>query len=174
MAFKHSILTAERLRELLRYDPETGIFTWRTNRRGGARAGNIAGCKTDGYIQIHVDGEIHRAHRLVWLYVTGKWPVLYLDHKNGSRNDNRFSNLREATKAQNNRNHRPHPNSKSGFKGVSTDHGYGWRARCAEQYLGFFRSPEEAAKAYDRAAREKWGEFAVLNFPDDTTSRAER
>lgn len=94
------MLTAERLRELLSYDPETGWFTWRVTRssNGRADAGSRAGAlRSDGYRHVTVDQHKYKEHRLAWLYMTGKWPEADLDHKNNTRDDNRFSNLRAAS-----------------------------------------------------------------------------
>ena len=94
-------LTAQRLREALHYDPETGVFTWATAVSSktvpGARAGNqhIA-----GYFRIRLDGYSYKAHRLAWLYMTGAWPAECIDHINRNNSDNRFSILREATHKQ--------------------------------------------------------------------------
>lgn len=90
-------LTAERLRELLDYDPETGYFRWR--RDVGARAwkGQLAGTMArDGYEYIGIDRRRYPAHRLAWLYVHGEWPRGLLRHLNWLRSDNRLENLREA------------------------------------------------------------------------------
>jgi HNH endonuclease len=77
-------LTAERLRDLLHYAAETGMFTWKHTRCARAKAGQRAGCKNDKrYIIIRVDGRIHLAHRLAWLYVHGVWPKDQIDHING-------------------------------------------------------------------------------------------
>lgn len=98
-------------------------------------------------------------------FLTG-WELI--DHRNGNGLDNRRSNLRQATCAQNMQNRRPKLSSKSGLKGVHRDK-YRWRALIRvngrQIYLGAFRAPEEAARAYDRAALDHYGEFARTNFP---------
>lgn len=86
-------LTAARLRELLNYDPDTGVFTWLA-RRGCAEAGSVAGCRLGrGDIQIYVDGVQYRAHNLAWLYVYGSFPEKTIRRKNGIKDDNRISNF---------------------------------------------------------------------------------
>lgn len=98
------ILTAERLRELLTYDPETGEFRWRYTRGCRAR-GQIAGTVTClGYLTIAIDGRKYKAHRLAWLHVHGEWPYPEIDHINRIKLDNRLVNLRRATRAENNAN----------------------------------------------------------------------
>lgn len=164
-------LTAEKLRELLRYDPETGVFTWRVNRvcgKGRVRvfAGDVAGSEhCRGYRAISINGRPMLAHRLAWLYVTGAWPCAQVDHKNANRADNRWVNLRAATNAQNARNGTKRSTNKSGFKGVCwyppTKR---WRATItvsAKQIsLGYFEAPGEASAAYQAAAKKYFGEFA--------------
>jgi hypothetical protein len=91
-----------------------------------------------------------------------------VDHRNGNGLDNRRANLRPATHAQNQRNQRPRIVSTSEFKGVSWDsHRLKWHARIARRHLGRFDDELAAAKAYDAAARELYGEFAWLNFPPE-------
>lgn len=151
------MLAAERLRALLTYNPETGVFTWR-ERRGGAAlvdtpAGNI---NSNGYRVIAIDYVRYRAHRLAWLYVHGCWPVSRIDHVNRMRDDNRFANLRQATDAENSQNRSLGRNSTSGYLGVSWCSASGrWAARIKvdgrKKRLGFFASPEEASAAYERA-----------------------
>jgi hypothetical protein len=95
-------LTAERLREILGYDPETGLFT-RLVRTGRIRAGEVAGtAHSRGYRSIVIDGRVYLSHRLAWLYVHGEWPPEQIDHINRNRADNRLVNLRAAKQSQNN------------------------------------------------------------------------
>lgn len=87
------MLTVERLRELLDYDPETGVFRWKEPRRK-CRVGEVAGSlRKDGYVKIQVDGRFYQAHRLAWLCVYGVWPSA-IDHIDGNRANNAIANLR--------------------------------------------------------------------------------
>lgn len=113
-------LTAERLRELLNYDPETGVFI-RLCDYGTAKTGDVAGGIDHGYIQISVLGEKHFAHRLAWLYIHAVFPANFLDHINGIRSDNRICNLREATHSENSQNQALNRRNTSGFQGVCQD-----------------------------------------------------
>lgn len=117
-----NILTQDRLKQLLNYDPETGVFTWRVNRTAGVKAGDIAAPKSfdaDGYRMMRVDGVCYKAHRLVWLYMIGEWPANLIDHINQNPADNRFNNLRPATTAQNGMNRRVDKRNTSGVTGVT-------------------------------------------------------
>lgn len=153
-----SNLTAERLRELLHYDPETGIFTWREGRQGTAGKGAIAGgLNKRGYHRIGVDHHRYMSNVLAWLYVTGEWPTHDVDHRNGIRGDNHWENLRHVTRAINNQNQRrPHRGNKSGFLGVSPNR-KGWSASIVsagvKKHLGTFKTPEAAHQVYLEAKR---------------------
>jgi hypothetical protein len=144
--------TQERLKELLSYDPETGLFT-RLMRAGTARPGDIAGCMTPkGYLIIKIDGEGYMAHRLAWLYVHGKWPADQIDHINGVKNDNRIANLREATNSENMQNQRAASKAnRAGLIGVYPNR-HRFVAQITinrqKQYLGIFATAEEAHSAY--------------------------
>src|SRR5690349_15052213 len=98
-------LTQQYLKEILHYDPETGVFIWYTSR-GHCKAGNVAGSLNLGYILIGICNFKYQAHRLAWLYMTGEWPTFEIDHKNGVSSDNRWENLREATRIINGQNRR--------------------------------------------------------------------
>lgn len=145
-------LTAQRLRELLYYDPETGAFTWRSPRKG-VNIHKPAGCFPKGtYACMRVDKRTYRIHRLVWLYVHGTWPADQIDHINGIKHDNRIENLRESMDASNRQNIRvPQSNNKSGFLGVRKQ-GAKWAAAVTIDrrpiHLGMFNTPEEAHQAY--------------------------
>lgn len=166
-------LAAERLRELLHYDPDTGVFTWRINRGLRRIKGNAAGhLHYLGYRTIRIDGQMYPASHLAWLYMKGEWPPAdrQIDHENRKRADNRWANIRLATPGQNQANAirviRKLP------RGVYP-HGPNFRAQLRKAgklfNLGTFRKLEDAAEAYRRAAVIHHGEFSVLNFsPPDT------
>ena len=150
------MLTQVRLRELLSYDPATGVFV-RLVRSRGCRVGDVAGCRNkNGYVRITVDRKLYFAHRLAWLYVHGAWPVDGIDHINRDPSDNRLANLREATTAENLQNQRIPKNNTSGFIGVSWHHpAKKWQAYIKlngkNRYLGHFTDPAEAYAAYREA-----------------------
>lgn len=150
-------ITAERLRELLHYDPETGVFTCRVKITQRLRPGRVMGYKKFGYCVIELGGKAFKAHRLAWLYMTGAWPEQVIDHIDGDRLNNRFSNLRDIPRDQNAQN-RKHPNAgnPTGYLGVNIDSGR-FRARIRVGYklisLGYFGSPEAAHAAYVDAKR---------------------
>jgi hypothetical protein len=114
-------LTAQRLRELLSYNPTTGLFTRLSGRFKGEHAGHMNGTsgKANNYVRIIVDGEQYLAHRLVWLYQYGEWPPLPIDHIDGNGKNNALSNLRSVTQQINSQNNRSaRRNNKSGLLGV--------------------------------------------------------
>lgn len=151
------MLTAERLREALHYDHETGVFTWRSRTSNRVKIGDIAGAiDLNGYRLIGVDGRLYKAHRLAWLYVYGRWPVKQIDHINGVRDDNRFANLREATSGENHQNITRRSDNTSGFIGVTWHRqNMKWMAQIRVDgryhYLGCFNTSEEANAAYLKA-----------------------
>lgn len=113
------MLTLERLKEALWYDEESGRFFWNTKIKGiiiGSEAGSN---DAHGYGQIRLDGKVYKEHRLVWLYVTGRWPEGQIDHINHERRDNRFHNLREVDNAGNHTNRPMQRNNTTGVVGVS-------------------------------------------------------
>lgn len=159
-------LTQERLKELLRYDPETGLFYWLVARKRGGAIGDLAGhTSRQGYVVLGVDGKHYKAHRLAWLYFHGEMPTAELDHINLNKSDNRVENLRLASRSQNRSNTRAYKNSASGQKGVSLHGMTGrWQASISangkQKYLGLFDNRDDAVVAYACAANEMHGEFA--------------
>ena len=164
-------LTRARLKELLDYDPETGVFTWRERVGGprnwnarfvGKRAGAISK-KTArlAYRQIHITPRMYMEHRLAWLWVAGRFPS-EIDHLDCDGLNNRWDNLRVCTRRENQGNRRSQRN-KTGFKGVRRS-GSKYIAVInsagAPAYLGTFETAEAAHAAYFQKAVEVFGEFA--------------
>lgn len=166
----HEKLTQSRLKKLVHYNLETGVFTWlkRENSQWNGkwakkRAGWIRNGKSGIYRQISVDDKKYYEHRLAWLYVTGNWPV-EIDHINGDKVDNKFCNLREAHGSQNHYN-KTMSNNTSGYKGVFfCNQKKKWLARIQANkkqiHLGTFKTPEDAHSAYCIAADKYHGGFA--------------
>mgnify|MGYP006267355257 CR=1 FL=1 len=159
------MITRNELALLLTYHPDGGYFIWNVSR-GGIKAGSTAGTPTcHGYVQIKVNGKFYKAHRLAWLAMTGEdLGDAEIDHINGDGFDNTWSNLRKATRCQNACNQGVKKSNKSGFKGVSFDRRRNaWIARVRDGgkriWVGSFPSPEEAAAAYQQAAKSVHGEF---------------
>jgi hypothetical protein len=162
------MLTVERLKEILHYDPLTGLFTWLVTVNYNAKAGSIAGTlNKSGYILIMIDRKSYRAHRLAFLYMTGEWPKNLVDHKPpGVKSDNRWENLREATYSQNACSRKTQEGTKSGLKGVTITptgkHHVSIRVEGDVLYLGTYEKAVDAATAYNDAAKILHGEFAWL------------
>ena len=146
------MITQERLKDLLSYDPETGIFTWLKPTNCSIRVGaSFGSAHHTGYITAHLDHKHYATHRLAWLYVHGEWPE-FIDHINHVRNDNRIVNLRNVTKIENGRNQKLRSTNKSGVMGVYWDKGASkWRAVITHNnkkvHLGWFKDLDDAATA---------------------------
>lgn len=172
------MLTAERLRELLDYDPETGVFRWKIIR-AKATKGAEAGCLNgSGYRVIGVDGTLYSAHRLAWLAVYGEWPTKNIDHANGDKSDNRVTNLRQADQSLNRANSLRHRTKRAGLKGAYKRHKRdSWNSRLTFKGvlydLGTFPTAEEAHLAYCEAAELLFGDFANFGYlPGDAKQSA--
>jgi len=151
--------TLARVREVVEYDPRAGTFTWRVRTSIRIMPGAIAGTKKadSGYVLVGIDGVQYRAHRLAWFMMTGDWPSGDVDHINGVRHDNRWSNIRVVTSAVNGQNRRrAQRDNRLGVLGVF---------QCKKRYqaqvklngvvthLGTFDTPEQAHEAYVEAKR---------------------
>jgi hypothetical protein len=155
-------LTVNRLRELLDYDPTTGVFTRRVTTSSRAQAGEQVGSPTArGYLRVQLDGQMHYLHRLAWLYVNGAWPANGLDHIDGNVANNRVANLRDVDHPTNMQNlRRARADNKTGLLGV-------WRRNDTGRYsaslkaadgtkvsLGCFDSAQQAHEVYLTAKRK--------------------
>jgi len=149
-------LTQVELKEILHYDPDTGKFTWNDCRNSCVHKGDSAGTYCDRYIRISIDGKSYRAHRLAFLYMEGELPSDCVDHINRVRDDNRWCNLRHATRRQNN--HNASTNNKDigvcKHKASGKWAAYGDRINGKLPYLGLHEEYEDAL-----AARKEWEAF---------------
>lgn len=150
-------ITADRLRDLMSYNTQTGVFTWNDGVVGIGRRTRKEG-NSWGYTSIGVDGRRYGAHQLAWLYVMGEFPNGDIDHINGDRADNRISNLRAATRSANMQNLRgAHKDSATGFLGVHKSRNK-FSAEImvggVKHRLGTFDRPELAHAAYLEAKRK--------------------
>lgn len=175
--------TAGLVRQILDYDPETGEFRWKKRTPDMFPSGNTsseaicqawnkrfagksAGCHCDGYLKIKIKNKKYFGHRIAWLFIHGEWPMEDIDHINCIKSDNSLSNLREATRAENSRNRGVNLNNISGYKGVHRRDNGKWHAQithCRKVYvLGDFSNVEDAAAAYERAAKNMHGKFSRI------------
>lgn len=176
---KKILPTPEELRQLLRYEPETGKLYWKerpasmfkTKQSHGTWNTRFAGKEAftavgnHGYRVGRVNYKLLLAHRVIWAIHYGEWPEDQIDHIDGDRLNNRIGNLREATNSENNRNRGIGESNTSGFKGAT------WVSRRkafqAQIYvdrrnifLGYHATAEAAHAAYCEAAKKLHGEFA--------------
>lgn len=154
------MLTQARLKEVLDYDPDTGIFTWLVGggRRGiGKNAGTI---NKHGHLRIKLMRRDYYNHRLAFLWMTGAWPERDVDHINGVKTDNRWVNLRTVTRSENNQNlGSAYKNNKCRALGVYwSKHHNKWHARIttnhSTKHIGYYNDFNEAQQAYMNAKHE--------------------
>lgn len=152
-------LTVEKLKESVHYDPITGVFIRIKKTSNRIKIGDVAGSKDHyGYLRFNVQSKVYKAHRLAWLYMTGDWPKLEIDHINCNPADNRFDNLREANRTKNMQNQRHAKGfSKTGVLGASPQRGR-YKAQIQvngnKQHIGMYATPELAHSAYLAAKRQ--------------------
>jgi len=147
------------LKSRLKYDKDTGLFTWINSTTNITKKGSTAGTLVDGYILIQIDKKVYKAHRLAWLYMYEKLPEHCIDHINGIRDDNRIENLRDVTHIENMRNRRMHKNNTSGHTGIRWDNGRKkWVAtiqkNTKKKQIGYFKEIEDAVIARNKAKIE--------------------
>jgi len=142
-----NILTQKQLKEILNYDPVSGIFTWKNANGSAVYAGDVAGCVTvNGYIAIKINGKSHQAHRLAFLYVDGLLPAIEVDHINHNRSDNSFPNLRVVPRGANMKNKSLGKDNLSGVNGVSFCNTHNrWRA-----YINVNEKPKSLGSFADK------------------------
>ena len=151
-------LTHSELLQLVMYEPHTGLFFRR-------KSGEQMGWDSGYYLRAYVKGKKYYLHRLAWFYVTGEWPELEIDHINGDKFDNRFDNLRQATRSQNRYNTGVRKDSRTGVKGVEyIPRLNNYRAViCIEgvkRRLGHYDTAEEAGEVYREFAKHWQKEYA--------------
>jgi hypothetical protein len=161
------MITQSELKEVLEYNPDTGLFIWlKSNGNRRLKAGDAAGTKMKvGYVRITIQGKMYQAHRLAHLYMTGNFPENFIDHINHIKDDNRWTNLRDATLSQNQANQPKRKTNTSGYKGVCWHRAHKkWSAQIMYMnklmHIGHYTTPEEAAEAYKKKAIELFGEFS--------------
>ena len=159
------MLSFQRANELLSYNPETGEMFWKVNRNSQVRKGMKAGSLTkSGYLVLGIDRKVYQLHRVAWLLHTGQSPKGQIDHINHIRTDNRFSNFREVSQEENQKNKSKFSNNTSGHSGVYKNRKGRWIARIYSQgrhvNLGTYDSIQEAIDARERAKNN-------LNFHDN-------
>lgn len=161
--FRDPPLSADYVRSLFRYEPETGLLI----RIAGHKSwiGTVAGCGRHGYQRVKIGYRSVAAHRIAWVIVTGEWPAVEIDHIDLNKSNNRWSNLRLATHSENQSNCRAYSCNTTGVKGVyPAPHTSGKyisaiRKNGKRRHLGTFLSVQEAGAAYERAVALVHGEF---------------
>lgn len=156
---KEKILSHAELLRLLHYKPRTGLLTWKVGRQG-IQCGAAAGSVGKRYVDVKINQRVYRAHRVIWFYMTGHWPVAEVDHRDGNGRNNKWTNLREASRAQNAHNAKPVRTKKhSLLKGVTFAKRGKWQASIRIdgklRFLGYFDSEQRAHSAYVQAAKQR-------------------
>jgi hypothetical protein len=141
------------IKSLLGYNKSTGTLIWLVSR-GPVKSGDIAGTMSpQGYIVVRIDRANFMAHQIAWVIETGAWPLETIDHIDGDPSNNRFSNLRQATLAENQQNLKIYKNNTNGFPGIYfSKKDKLWKARVQvrgkRMFIGCFKNPEDAYAAY--------------------------
>jgi hypothetical protein len=160
------MLTQQRLRHLLKYNPEMGEWTWlnppnHNTRLRGMPAGNT---RSDGYLKIKINGVAYYSSRLAWFYMTGNWPSEEIDHIDRDPSNDRWNNLRLASSSDNKCNSSLNTRNTSGYRGIGWLPGASkWQVHVNGVYLGRYDNADEAIEVRDSFAKEAQREFVTLN-----------
>lgn len=157
---------AEYLHQLFKYEKTTGRLRWKV-KRAQMDIGSIAGArrgKGNCYLQVSIDRKLYRVHVVIWKMMTGIEPPHQVDHKDLGKSNNRWRNLRAATKSQNIANTGLSARNTSGYKGVTWSKvSQKWRAQIwkdgKQYFVGSFDDPARASAAYQSKGRELYGEY---------------
>lgn len=159
-------ITPSELRDAFDYDRYLGILTWRTKPSWGVSAGEVAGRLRPGnrYAKVRYKKRLHFVHRIIWAWWHGEWPSGVIDHINRNPEDNRIFNLRDCPQHKNSTNSKMRKDNTTGFKGVCFHKCTGrYTAQIQHKkklrYIGLYKTPEEAAAAYENVARELHKDF---------------
>lgn len=155
-----------KVRSRLDYDRSSGTLSWNKSEPNN-RAGKLVGTCSNGYLQVTIDQQSFKVHRLIFLLEYGYTPF-EVDHIDHDKRNNRPSNLRECTREQNQCNRHVQSNNTSGYKGVDwRKDREKWRTRIKlsgkPKHIGYYSNKHDAARAYNLAAKMYYGEFALLN-----------
>ena len=155
------VVDQDRVRDLFNYDLETGIVTQKIRTSKRVKIGDVVGSRSHGYLRVTIDSRQYKLHRIIWLWMTGRWPDPEIDHKNHIKSDNWWSNLREVTHKENHKNQKLPKNNTSGVCGVSwVKRDEKWQALIMvngkDKHLGYFDKQEDAVAARE-IAEAKYG-----------------
>lgn len=158
------MITQNELHEILSYDEETGLFMWKKKKSGRQTSKPVGSSNDKGYLKICINGYRYYNHRLAWFYVHGEWPTSFIDHINMNTQDNRISNLREASPSENLMNRGVNKNNSCGVKGVNWNQFHKkYEAKIMSKgklhRLGFFNEINDAENAVKELRESLHGKF---------------
>lgn len=158
------MITHERLLQLVSYDPQTGVMRWKLARRKCTPGVEVGRFQRQGYRQVYIEGRAYYVHVLAVFYMTGEWPPHDIDHRNADKDDNRWLNLRPATRSQNKANCPKQSNNKVGLKGISwsmRDRKFSWSVKRGDaRARGASDCPAAAHLSCIVESHKLFGEFA--------------
>ena len=158
------MITQDYLKRILNYDPETGVWTWAVRKRPNSPPGSVAGSPNPkGYRQIKIDGSLYLCSRLAFIWMNNEWPGEHVDHINMDVADNRWLNLRSATRSQNGGNRRAYSSNSLGVKGIFRRKSGKYHVQIQidkkKIHLGDYDTLEKAASVYANAAKESFRDY---------------